>query len=361
MDPSAILCKYKNSFDNMGAIPNILHIYISSNSRDSNSVKTRLILSDSVPLKIDSNYNNKYCDPSLLNQANKNRLDDKLTDPFKKESYEPFMNRDSIILANMDMVFNFSKHTSGYILKQESVKDLSFAAMGDGPGGFSQYMMYRNPSSYGFGNTPIEYPFNKYRLDPTHFNIIQGPSKKGDIQLDYKHFVKSIRTVEATGLDVILGNYPDTNVTDIGYLVRLLVALSVGKIGCVFISKVKLNSELMIDLIYITSKCFDKITLFKPLSTDLNDNIYYLVAQGSNINNMEWISYLNESYEESIKKNKQILRLLDRIPTDIEKWITEYHNLILMYEHYLYEIRSSGITELYDVYKCKALWNLPKI
>ncbi len=361
MDPAAILCRYKIYFDNRGTIPGILHTYNSTNIEGNDYIKYQLILSDHIHSKKDDDYHKKYCDPTLLNITNKNKQYDKLSDPFKNESYEPFMNRDAIILADIDMTFNFSKHTSGYILKQESVKDLNFAAIGDGPGGFSQYMMYRNPSSYGFGITSIDYPFNRYRLDPTHFNIIHGTSQKGDLQLDYKHFIKSIRTVEATGLDVILGNYPDTNITGIGYFLRLLIALSVGKIGATFISKIKFDSELMVDLIYITTKCFNKVTLFKPLSTDLNDDIYYLVAQESKINNMEWVSYLNDCYEESIKKNKQIVRLIERVTSDIEQWISEYHNFILMYKQYLTELRNIGINELYDIYKCKAIWNLPKI
>ena len=365
MDPSAILCRYKSSFDNQGEIPIVLHTYVTTEQETGTIVKDNLILSGAK--KFGPRHENKgnYCDPSLYQEVkdHNNNNNNKLYDPFRDISYKPFLNHDSIVLADIDMTFNFSNHTSGYIVKQESVKDYNFATINDGPGGFSQYVMYRNPSSYGYGITPKEHPFDTGRIDMTHFNIIKGPSGNGDIARDYKGFIKNIRTVEASGLDLVLGNYiNDTDISSEGYILRLIVALGVVKIGGTFISKVSdLSDPFMIDLLYITSQAFDKITLFKPLSIDITNNVYYIVAEDAKINNIDWVSYLEESYTSSVKNDKDILRLVDQVPNSLLRWITDYNNLILLYKKYLQDLEKSGISELYDTYKCKAIWNLPQI
>ncbi len=195
MDPSAILCRYINSFDNQGDTPIVLHTYTTKDQDPDTSVKTKVLLSGTQPFKLEFNTKTTYCDPILLDKVIKfGKGETCLSDPFRDVSVNPFLNRDAITLANIDMVFNFSNHTSGYIIKQESIKDYNFVAIGDGPGGFSQYVMYRNPSSYGYGSTPSDQPFNEEKLDMTHFNIIEGPSGKGDIRMDYKHFIQSVRT-----------------------------------------------------------------------------------------------------------------------------------------------------------------------
>ncbi len=391
MDPSAILCRYKNSFDNNGNVPIVLHTYKTTNEQTNNTVKNNLILSEAKKLPKSENPTQtptqtpnqtpnltpnqpRYCDPTLYGMVNKvnmvnnvNKIPTNLTDPFGNISPNPFLNRDAIALADIDMTFNFTKHTSGYILKQESKKDYNFVAIEDGPGGFSQYVMYRNPSSYGYGMSEIQIVD---RIDMTHFNIIKSPSGKvPDITRDYRYLIKNVRTINGNGIDLVLGNYgPSDKILPSGYIIRLIVALGTLKVGGTFVSKINLNNNLgdklnnlMMDLLYITSQCFNKITLFKPISTNLNDDIYYIVAEESKTNNIEWVSYLEEAYVTSTKENKQIINLIDNIPTTFIDWVTEYNNLILLYKKYLQEQSNLGITDLYDTYKCKAIWNLPQI
>jgi len=330
MDPSAIKCMYKNSFVERGEIPIKLHTYITG--KDNNNKVVKKLVSDGTE---------KILVVDTVNTKNK-----KLTDPFYGVSYKPFMGRDSITLSNIDAVFNFSKHTSGYILKQEN-KNYTFATMDDGPGEFTEYIFFRNPNSYGYGMTPITNPYNKDAFDPTRFNITCGESGTGNLKKDYKSFVEYIKTREVVGLDLVVGNDRGND----GYMVKLIVALNVIRIGGTFISKISnINSPLIIDLLYITSRCFNKITLFKPISTDINNDTYYIIAEESKTNNIEWISYLENSYAGNVHK------LLTNIPEHFMEWITEYNNLILLYKKYLTVIK---VDELYDTYKCKAIWNLP--
>ena len=346
MDPSIILCRYKNSFQQNGEIPSVLHTYVSSGKTDNNKQSNEYKKSERV-----------LHDIELFDQVNNYRFDRRyidLYDPFHNTPIKPFMSRDTITLANIDSVFNFSKHTQGYIIKQDT-KDFSFAVIDDGPGKFVEYILYRNPNSYGYGISKV--PYNDLILDVTHFNIIRGKSGTSNIEKDYKSFIKTIRTVEATGVDIVIADYPNNKITSMNFMVKLITCLSIINIGGTFVSKISLNDEL-IDLLYIVSQCFDKITLFKPISTSFSDkdNTYYLVAQDAKTNNIEWISYLKYSLSKSINQGKTVARLIDNIPKDFIDWITEYNNLMLLYKKYLIEL---GETKIYDTYKCKTIWNLP--
>jgi len=127
----------------------------------------------------------------------------------------------------------------------------------------------------------------------------------------------------------------------------------------------------MTELLYITSLCFDKITLIKPLSSSLSsnisDDIYYIVCQDAKINNIDWVSYLTSSYSKLDHDNNnntnsaEIVQLLTGVPVEFVEWVQGYKDLMLSYRNYLTQIKNIGITELYDTYKCKAIWNLPKI
>ena len=361
MDPFIIKCRYRDSFDLTTDPPIILHTYVPSDYPNNNTRK-KLLFSDK-----NENIKTEYHDIELAKSVDlvDSVIDNKyenLFDPFRNVSASPFMNRDAIILSNIDAVFNFNKHTSGYIIKQET-KDFNFATIDDGPGGFTEYIFYRNPNSYGYGMTPKENPYNTNILDLTHFNITYGQSGEGDLKKDYKSFIKYIRTVEAIGVNVVIGN-SDNNINGTDYMLRLMVALGVIKIGGTFISKIPIiDSRFMIDLLYITSQCFNKITLFKPLSTDTNNKIYYIIAEDARRNNIEWMGYVEESYTSSTRESKSIISLIDKIPNYFVKWVTEYNNLILLYKKYLLDqigvMEQKNIDHLYDTYKCKAVWNLP--
>lgn len=313
MDPSGIKSLYRNSFDNTD-IPLFLHTYFNNNDNELREYKPIV---------------DKF--PKVINEE--------LYDPFHSTSIKPFLNRDSITLANIDAVFNFSKHTLGYIMSQET-KEFAFATIDDAPGDFTQYILFRNPNSYGYGISSNKFDNS---IDQTHFNILTG-----DINKNYKDFVDFVKSVEATGVNVVIGNYKQ-EISSYGYLIRLLTALNIISSGGDFICKIKLDN--MEDLLYITSKCFEKITLFKPISTSAYDDIYYVIAQNANKNNLEIISYL----ESRINTKK----FFNELPASFVRWLNDFS--ILMHSYYKFLDQKRESNKLYDVYKCKAMWNLPLI
>lgn len=317
MDPSAIKSLYRNSFDNTD-IPLFLHTYFNNND-------TQL-----------REYNPFIEDVPKINKKD-------LYDPFHATSIKPFFDRDAITLGNIDAVFNFSKHTSGYIVPQET-KDFTFATIDDAPGDFTQYMLFRNPNSYGYGISSSGFDES---IDRTHFNIFVGDSNK-----DFKKFIEFVESVEVTGVNTVIGNYKQ-EITPYGYLIRLLITLNIISVGGDFVCKIKLDN--MQDLLYITSKCFEKITLFKPISISAYDNTFYIIAQNANKNNLEIISYLEHNLQSRVDNEK----FFNELPRSFVRWLEDFY--ILMNSYYKFLNQNQENDKLYDVYKCKAMWNLPQI
>ncbi|GAG56561.1 unnamed protein product, partial [marine sediment metagenome] len=229
----------------------------------------------------------------------------------------------------------------------QETKDYTFATIDDGPGGFTEYLLYRNPNSYGYGIS-LSRPYDQSRLDLTHFNISRDKN--------YLSFVHYVREVEATGVKVVVNNRSENqNLSD--FIQKIIVTLSIIEPGGSFVSTLPLlDNELIIDVLYTVSKCFDRISLFKPISTVSYDKHYYLVAEKAKTNNIEWISYLNEVCS---KSDLGLIRLLENVPSEFVDWVVEYNNFMLLYNKYL--VSSEGIGRMYDTYKCKAIWNLPQL
>lgn len=282
MDPSVTKCSFNSEFNTIK-----LHTYPSMNQNH--------YLVEKLP----SSTNNSYQNFPIGNENTR--------DPFENVPFQPFISRKSITLANLDAVFNFSDHTGGYIIQQE-MKDFTFVTLHD-DGSFAQYLLYRNPSAYGYGFQSLS-----TGTDSWHFNQVPAD--------DYKDFIHFMKSVEVTGNNLI--------VSEKNFRESLIIALSVIKIGSVFVSKM---NDLDRELLWITAQCFDRITLIKPLSA-INDT--YLVAEGAKVNNSDWLSYLLSSNDQKFKT----------LPSDFIQWIDNF---------ILFKYPPLNI----DTYKCKAIWNLP--
>lgn len=324
MDPSIIFCNYQNSFSR-GNNQVVLHTYTNQETND--PIKKPVIMAT----------NSKVVNTNNNNPNNKNY------DPLENVSFKPFVNRDALTLANLDMVFYLSKHENGYMVKQTD-NALSFVTLDDSMG-FAQYLLYKNTRVVGYGTVKSKLlksctNINKY-LDPYRFNLLDIT----ELNPKYKNVVRAMKLARPEGVDLVISND--------NYFEGLITALSIVKPGGKAIFKTQLNNEpneLGFDLLYITSLCFDKITLFKPLSTDINNDEYFIVAERAKLNNTEWITYLS-----SLDDKKNLYKLLDERPKQFNDWVAEYNNLILMYKNYINKYPNY---ELYDTYKCKAIWNL---
>ena len=297
MDPSISLCKFGNSFTKSVDNP-IVHTYVNKNGK----ITTSLVPSDQVVIE-----------------------PDEVFDLFKNVSYNPFSSRDALVLANVDMAFNFTKQQLGYIIKQ-STQDYTFACVDDKTGGFTEYMLYRNPNSYGYSDHVLD----ETRINPINYNNLAGESREQNITED-------LLEIEPEGLDAVVFGQTDL-------LSNLVVGLKTVKIGGTLVTPIPRLSKPIIDLIYLTSRCFEKIGLIKPISTPFylpkESNTHYLVGINSKVNNLDIISFLSQI--------NQTVSVFPELPSDYLDFIKSYVDS-LNYEGNI------------DIYKCKAIWNLPQI
>lgn len=301
MDPSEKLCKYKNSFD-----PEIFYTFI--------------------PYTYNStiNYSLDIINDTKITQTN---------DIFKNISTKPFSTRNSIILANIDMAFNFSRHKDGYILKQNN-KKYTFAVLNDDTG-LTQYIMYRNPNSQGYGiykdvkcqcgcDVSNEYKCKCRDQDKDGLNKLVNLTKITTVSMNT--IIPQLKRFNTTGIDLVVSG--DENI----FKESLLVALKTLKSDGTFISSVKLDSTYL----YMASLTFNKITLFKPISSEPNS--YYIICEEIHINNIDHIN--------NLENNKTITPSVNFI-----NWVKQYSNISQ------YNLNPND----YDIYKCKAIWNLPQL
>ena len=79
---------------------------------------------------------------------------------------------------------------------------------------------------------------------------------------------------------------------------------------------------------------------------------------------MEWLFYLNET-RTYLRNHKD--KSLDRLVQDnnsnitrVKEWVENFNFMMSEYNKYLLDIfNQHGDIELYDTYKCKAIWNYP--
>src|SRR5436853_6709955 len=69
--------------------------------------------------------------------------------PYENANNSIFINRCGLKLANLDKIFNLTTHNSGFVNQQVTFTDFNptFCDVAGGPGGFTQYLQYRLPTS----------------------------------------------------------------------------------------------------------------------------------------------------------------------------------------------------------------------
>src|SRR5579872_1804532 len=88
---------------------------------------------------------NAFQDPNFLKARD-------LANPFEGIGRSIFMNRAAIKLANMDAIYGFTGHQTGLALLTVPEK-ITYCDVAAGPGGFTEYLQWRAPSSIGYGMT----------------------------------------------------------------------------------------------------------------------------------------------------------------------------------------------------------------
>lgn len=214
-----------------------------------------------------------------------------------------FQNRAAMKMANMDAVLDFM------FTKPETVDGKSlinpgellyFADVCAGPGGFSEYILWRTKGdAKGFGMTlkgACDFKLEEFFAGPAemfepHYGV-GGMGGDGDIfnpnnQAEFIKFVHE--STEGLGVHFVMadGGFSvegQENIQEILskqlYLCQFLVAISIIRTGGHFVCKLfDLFTPFSMGLIYLMYRIFDRVSIFKPVTSRPANSERYIVCR----------------------------------------------------------------------------------
>ncbi|KAI1897255.1 hypothetical protein AGOR_G00081430 [Albula goreensis] len=217
-----------------------------------------------------------------------------------------FLNRAAMKMANIDHVFDCMftnpRDSQGKPLTREREGELLY--FGDvcaGPGGFSEYVLWRRRwHAKGFGMTlrgPNDFKLEDFYAAPSElFEPYYGEGGidgDGDITRPenisaFRNFV--LESTERRGLHFLMadGGFSvegQENIQEILskqlLLCQFLTALSVLRTGGHFVCKTfDLFTPFSVGLVYLLYLCFDRVSLFKPVTSRPANSERYVVCRG---------------------------------------------------------------------------------
>ncbi|XP_062406548.1 cap-specific mRNA (nucleoside-2'-O-)-methyltransferase 1 [Sardina pilchardus] len=266
-----------------------------------------------------------------------------------------FLNRAAMKMANMDHVFDYMftnpKDSQGKPLTRDKEGELLY--FGDvcaGPGGFSEYVLWRRKwHAKGFGMTikgPNDFKLEDFYAAPSElfepYYGEGGVDGDGDITRPenitaFRNFV--LENTERRGMHFLMadGGFSvegQENIQEILskqlLLCQFLTALSVLRTGGHFVCKTfDLFTPFSVGLIYLLYLCFDRVSLFKPVTSRPANSERYVVCQGLKPGSDAVREYL---FTVNIKLNQLRNKELDVnevVPLDIIRSDTDFfHHMI---------------------------------
>nr|XP_034832384.1 cap-specific mRNA (nucleoside-2'-O-)-methyltransferase 1 isoform X1 [Maniola hyperantus]XP_034832385.1 cap-specific mRNA (nucleoside-2'-O-)-methyltransferase 1 isoform X1 [Maniola hyperantus] len=222
------------------------------------------------------------------------------SNPYETIGSVIFLNRAAVKMANMDAVFDFMftkpKKQNGENVVEE--KDLLyFADVCAGPGGFSEYVLYRRGwKAKGFGFTlkgSNDFKLSEfYAGAPETFNPYYGVKEDGNIfdpanLSSLKDFV--LNQTDDVGVHFLMadGGFSvegQENIQEILskqlYLCQCLAALMLVRTGGHFVVKLfDVFTAFSVGLVYIMYRCFDKVCIHKPVTSRPANSERYLICK----------------------------------------------------------------------------------
>jgi cap1 methyltransferase len=386
MDPTKYICKVRDSFASSPKDTNSLLPYKCSNDDISHILidmkieAEKICRQENVILINSENYNQLQKLKDNFNHPNFNtvRL---IANPFENIGRSIFMNRAAIKLANIDAIFNIINRPKG--VRNHITPDLrnfKYCDVAGGPGGFTEYLQYRLPNSYGYGITLHEkdggIPWIEDRLDKKRFDISYGSDGTGNLYINADWFSNYVKCKEIEGVDLVVadGGFEigdDARGQEILssrlIMTEILVSLQVLKVGGNFVCKIfDTVSKISADLMFLISLCFREVHIFKPVSSRPANAERYVIGMSLRSNISFYIDLFRNA-NSSYKDNFIISSLFNLLPSKFEQWLSINNDNSLILQR---ETTDNIITLLtnpnakidipeYNLYKCLIIWNLP--
>ncbi|KAL4238274.1 Cap-specific mRNA (nucleoside-2'-O-)-methyltransferase 1 [Mactra antiquata] len=227
-----------------------------------------------------------------------------------------FLNRAAMKMANMDAVLDFMFTSPKYSDGKPMVRSndlLYFADICAGPGGFSEYVLWRaKGEAKGFGLTlrgPNDFKLENFFAGPPemfepHYGL-RGNEGDGDIfnPRNQEEFIKYVLentrshdddqkniNIETEGVHMVMadGGFSvegQENIQEILskqlYLCQFLVAISILRTGGHFVCKLfDLFTPFSVGLVYLMNQIFEQVSIYKPVTSRPANSERYIVCKG---------------------------------------------------------------------------------
>ena len=329
-----------------------------------------------------------------------------LVNPYEQIGNSVFINRAAIKLANIDAIFNLTGHAGGLTkmrtvdtegnegidqsantqIKSEETnpfpdgKRFTFCDLAGAPGGFTEYLLYRKAFyTYGIGmSLKSGLGWATTRIDMERFRYTYGEDGSGDLLTQGFSFIKEAnitfgieggaQLVVADGGFEVEGKEELQEILSIPLIIaESMIATQVLKSGGNFVVKIfDTVTQPMIELIYLLSYSFDRITIFKPMSSRPANSERYLICQG----------FIPETGRQVGQTLQRVYPLIQRgqIPTSLIKstlpescitYLRIMNNLSIDWQleagkRILQSSRKVQISiPVYDLSRALIIWNIP--
>ena len=297
------------------------------------------------PKKLTLDDETKFCDPqtvsnvinskSIFDRLDKNEMRDARTrsNPYETIRNAFFLNRAAVKMANIDRVCNFMFTRPEHLRADEL---LYFADVCAGPGGFSEYVLFRKKwRAKGFGFTlrkENDFKLHDFHAGPCEtFHPYYGPKEDGDVfwphnQSAFRDLIMKQTKGEGVHFMMSDGGFSvegQENIQEILskqlYLCQCLIALMIVRTGGHFVTKLfDVFTPFSAGLVYLMYRCFDEISIFKPNTSRPANSERYLICKGKRSHTEGVLKYLYNvnSILQKREKTKDVLHL---VPMDILK------------------------------------------
>ncbi|XP_049446177.1 cap-specific mRNA (nucleoside-2'-O-)-methyltransferase 1 [Epinephelus fuscoguttatus] len=311
-----------------------------------------------------------------------------------------FLNRAAMKMANMDHcldhMFTNPKDSQGKPLTKDREGELLY--FGDvcaGPGGFSEYILWkRRWHAKGFGMTlkgPCDFKLEDFFAAPSElfepYYGEGGVDGDGDItrpenMTAFRNFV--LENTERRGLHVLMadGGFSvegQENIQEILskqlLLCQFLTALSTLRTGGNFVCKTfDLFTPFSVGLVYLLYLCFDRISLFKPVTSRPANSERYIVCRGLKPGSDAVREYM---FRVNLKLNQlknTDMDVTDVVPLGIIKEDTDFYQFMVNSNESLCAVQIKALAKIHafvvdptlseprqaDIRKeCLKLWGVP--
>lgn len=308
-----------------------------------------------------------------------------MANPFEALGRGPFINRAAIKLANIDAVFHLTGAPDP-LRKVLSNPNFRFACLADAPGGFVQYLLYRVPDSHGYGISirKDKHPvWDESLISDERFDHSFPDVKTGDLIVEWKRFVETVKKsphYDQEGLDLCTAD----GGFEIGkdyrrQEIRSAVLIAAEAISAITLLRPKREGrsggnlvikllgsvhKVTADIIYCVSRCFERVTVFKPVSSRPANAETYLIGLDRLPDSRcsFWLSVLEKAVGES-DEGSLLSGLLTQLPEDFGEWLGKLNVDSFNLQLYTTDLINNGETpgRSFDLFKCFTLWNLPDV